>query len=626
MGKTGTAAGTPPGAAVAIVVVALVTCAVALLAGGGSPRAVPDGLPGAGAPTGWALPLVGLLGRLAAVGVVGSLLVAAVLVPARPDGRCGAPASRAGTCAGRWAAAWSLLAVVELVLLARDVAGVPLGELDPGLLRAVLSSTPGRALGLVAVVAAVLSVLAPPVRTRGAARGLLAAAVLVLAPGAAAGHASASADTDVTASALVVHVVAATLWVGGLAALALLLRGDVAALQVAAPRFSALALGAYVALAGSGVIAVVAELGTSPATWAGGYGALVLAKVLVLLLLGAVGHTHRRRTIPRLGTPAGHRAFLRLAAAELVLMGAATGLAVALSRTPLPTPAAVAAPGHGPGHAGLPVTVEPISVDALATAWRPNAVVLVVLALSLAGYLRGVRVLRARGCEWPRVRTCAFVAGVVVAGTVLCSGVALYALATVSVQVSQLLVTLLVVPALLLLGAPVRLYEQQGGTLPRGGWAGRAGRLAVRPVGGAGATCLLVLAVYRTPLIELSQRSPTVHLVVLALALGCGLLLLWPSLGGDRAGAPGDTEEQGWSLVAVAACLGLLAGQLRYGDRLLAGDWFLELRWSWVDPVADQHLAAGVLAGAAGAVLVLALVLVVRDPARSAVNDAAARA
>ncbi len=62
---------------------------------------------------------------------------------------------------------------------------------------------------------------------------------------------------------------------------------------------------------------------------------MLLAMVAALVVLGWAGWAHRRRTIRAVaaGRP---RAFLALAAAELVLMAGAAGLAVGLSATPPP--------------------------------------------------------------------------------------------------------------------------------------------------------------------------------------------------------------------------------------------------------------------------------------------------
>jgi putative copper resistance protein D len=76
-------------------------------------------------------------------------------------------------------------------------------------------------------------------------------------------------------------------------------------------------------------------------------------------------------------------------------------------------------------------------------------------------------------------------------------------------------------------------------------------------------------------------------------------------LGVDAVASAPRAAERLACLVVLDGCLALLAVQLRYGDRLLAGRWFLELRWGWVDPVADQRLAGLVVGAVAGLILVL---------------------
>jgi putative copper resistance protein D len=170
---------------------------------------------------------------------------------------------------------------------------------------------------------------------------------------------------------------------------------------------------------------------------------------------------------------------------------------------------------------------------------------------------------------------------------------------------------MLVVPVLLLLGAPAALAAQArppgpSRVVPRRG-APRVARAPASPLPGAALSCAVVVLVYRTPLIELSQRSSWVHLLVLAVAVVTGLLLFGPVVDADLVHRPGFASEWVWGVAALAGCLALLAVQLRHGDRLMAGDWFLELRWSWVDPVADQRVAGTVVAVAAVAVLATAL-------------------
>jgi putative copper resistance protein D len=306
-----------------------------------------------------------------------------------------------------------------------------------------------------------------------------------------------------------------------------------------------------------------------------------------------------------------------VAGIELVLMGTALGLAAALARTP---PPAAPTPTHGAGHSTLPSAVDPFSLAQLATAWRVNALVLLAIAVAAGAYLVGVRTLARHGRRWPVSRTAMFVTALLVAVVDLCSGVATYAPAMVSVQIAQLLVALLVVPALVALAAPLTLRQEVRDLRGAGGTPTVLDRVAARtltsPVLGAVAVNVLLLGLYRSSLVELSLRSPWVHLLVLALALAAGFALLCPVLAVDRlpSSSAGVVERMG-SLGAVIGCLGILAAQLRYGDRLLAARWFLELRWGWVDPVADQRLG-GAIIGVTAAVMValLAAAVVRRTP------------
>lgn len=612
--KTGGALAARPRAAVLLTGVAATgttVCIVALLLGGGRPETVPLGLPDPGALTGWALRLARLLGQLVAVLTVGSLMVGAALVP---GGRGRSPAlaplaRRAVRAGGGWAAAWAALATSAVLLTASDTAGVPLNDLDLSVLRAAGSTTQVRGLALTAAGAVAVAIMSGRVASARGCRGVLLVALASLLPTALTGHSASAVDTDIASTGLVVHVLAAAVWTGGLAGVLLHLRAAPEAVAVAVPRFSVLALVAYSALAGSGLITATTRLDPSLSAWTSGYGAIVAVKMALLVALGVLGHLHRRRSLPEL-TSGRTAPFLRLAAVELVIMGAALGLAAALTRTPVPpAPAALTQPAHGTGHPSLPGVVDPIALSELATAWRLDALVLVVLGVAVAAYAAGVRTLIGRGRTWPLTRSAAFFAGLLVALVDLCSGVATYAPAMVSVQVAQLLVAMLAVPALLLLGAPVTLWLRVAGLdgtghLP-GALTSPAARALTNPVVGAALGCALLVGVFRTPLIELSVRAFWVHLMVLSLAVVSGLVLLWPVLGVDPVPEPRGLVVRGWCVLAVVASLVLLAVQLRYGDRLLAGDWFLELRWGWVDPVADQRLAGAIVGAAAVATVVL---------------------
>ena len=144
---------------------------------------------------------------------------------------------------------------------------------------------------------------------------------------------------------LATHVIAASVWLGGLLALGVHVRST-DLLAEALPRYSRVALACFTLVAVSGVVmgwvalTEPRELLTTP------YGQLLLGKTAALGTLGVLGHLHRQRTLPA-AAAWRPRAFRRLAAVELVVMVATAALAVGLSRT---------APPDGGDHAAAIAT------------------------------------------------------------------------------------------------------------------------------------------------------------------------------------------------------------------------------------------------------------------------------
>lgn len=580
--------------------VAVASCVATLLLAGGAPPDLPVGMTDPGPVVGWGLRCVRLAGLLAGVLTIGSLLVSAGLSTRLESGRRALPAAR------RAATAWVATGVVGYVLSVCDIAGLPLRGVSSTTLLAGLTATAPAAQLIAAALAAVVAVASSGTGSPSQARALLVVGISAALPVPVVGHVAAAEDGGVSVSGLVVHVAAALVWTGGLAGLFLHLRTDRQALAVAVPRYSALALGAYLALTGSGLVAASAALPFTgegwEVAWSSGYAGVVAAKVAVLIVLGALGMSHRRRSVPRIlaGEP---RSFIRLAAVELVVMSIAAGLATGLSHTPLP-------PRGGSDHAGTG-RVDGLSFLTVLGTWRPNAVVLLALGLALAAYLHARRRLAATGQHWPRVRTGCFVASVILAALALCSSVVAYASLLLSLHLAQLLVMLLVVPPLLLLGRPLALSRAAYGVdLP-----GVILRLLASPATGAVASCLLLTVVYRTPLTVWSLQSPWWHLLVLAGAVACGVALMWPVLGEADQAAARRGQWAAW-LSAVVACLAVLGVQLRTSDQMLAAAWFLELRLGWADPVTDQRLAGTLTVLSAGAMAVLGAAMLWRRPRR----------
>jgi kynureninase len=95
---------------------------------------------------------------------------------------------------------------------------------------------------------------------------------------------------------------------------------------------------------------------------------------VLVLALGGLGWRHRRRTMPAV---VAHQpgTFVRLAAVEVVVMAAAFGLAVALSRSPTPLPRERDLAALSPAERLLGYDVPALTVGHLLTAWRLDSLV-----------------------------------------------------------------------------------------------------------------------------------------------------------------------------------------------------------------------------------------------------------
>jgi copper transport protein len=244
---------------------------------------------------------------------------------------------------GAWA---GLAASVLAAVLLQGVygAGQGIGHLFwPNVLHATLDSRYGRALGtrLVLVVVALFAFTSTLASVPGKSRrgrttpaviwGLLMAALA--ATWSVADHAGTGSQLALAVPADIVHLVAMSTWLGGLAMLVTVVlrlpspravrgaarRGDQMAAADAAQaviRFSPLALGCVVAIVATGTYMAWRNAGTLGALTATTYGRLVLAKVAGLCLLIGLGYLARRRIADGLQPPV-----TALRAAELVTAG-----------------------------------------------------------------------------------------------------------------------------------------------------------------------------------------------------------------------------------------------------------------------------------------------------------------
>ncbi|GHG57879.1 ABC transporter permease [Sinomonas cellulolyticus] len=458
----------------------------------------------------WGLPLSKMLLNLSLAAVLGGITFAVGILPRHPtprrthhgahdtdpaagDGGDEHPAfTRALRVATGGAIAWTITAIAVLVLTHSDLVGQPLsGSADytKQLVFFMTNLDVGRAWLMTVIIAAVVATLLFAVRslTGLALTGLLSVAGLV--PMALIGHSASSNDHEGAINSLFLHLVGASLWVGGIAVLALLgrtlagspdrphgashasaavgasrQRGVVRTVQATDAteatlrRFSALALFAFVLVVASGVINALIRLPRLEDLFSSAYGQLILAKATLAVVLGGIGYMHRQWIIPQLGRGLSARRVLwQLIGVEAVVMGAVSGLAVALSRSAPPEPTTYS-PDASPAFILTGYELPPeLTPSRWLTEWRADWLWVTVAVFGAITYILGMVKVARRGDPWPWLRAISWFAGLIALTYITSGPPAVYGRVLFSAHMVDHMMLTMVAPLFLVLGSPVTL-------------------------------------------------------------------------------------------------------------------------------------------------------------------------
>ena len=583
----------------AVAGVAVCATMAALWVGGGRPVASATGLPDPGQLTLWLLPFAHLTADAAAVVTVGFLLAPAALIATRQGG-LSTRAQRATRIASWAAVVWAAAALSLLVLTLSDILAVPLGQaLSPSALTSYVSQIPqGGAWAMVALLATVVAVTARESGTSGSAWVALALAVIALLPPALTGHAASAGDHDVATSALVLHIGAVVVWVGGLLSITWYALGGGRDVPLAVRRFSVLAGWAYVAVGLSGVIGAVVRLHQLPELWSSGYGRLVMAKTALFVALGAIGWWHRRRTLAELDAGRS-RSFVRFAMVEALIMGATVGVAAALARTAPPVLSGARSPTETDVVLGFSMPPPPTLWHYL-TLWRLDVLVFGVIIVCCVYYLRWFARLRRRGDHWPVGRLIAWYAGLLTAAVATTSGLATYGRVVFSDHMVQHMLLGMMAPVLLVLGAPItlalRALPASGAGQPRGAREhllallhSRVVRVLTNPIV---ALLLFVTApymVYFSNLFEVAMRNHWAHEAMHVHFILVGYLFYETLIGTDPLPHRASYPLRLLTLLASMPFHAFFAIALMQSNTVIASSYYALVAPSWApDRLADQ--------------------------------------
>lgn len=622
---------------VGTVLAALVAAALTLVVGG-AVEAVP-GLSNPGWTVQVGLPAVRAVAEVSMAVAIGALLLAAFLVPPQRSGFLDVSGYRAVRAAAVAASVWAVAAALMVPLTVSDTLGRPVGEvLDLGLLAQTVprlsTSTAWLTTSLIALVvlAACRTVLG-----WGWTVVTFGLALVGPLPVTLTGHSATGGAHDVASDSLMLHVIAACLWVGGLVAVlaTAAARGPdrAAALATAVPRFSQLALVCWIVVGLTGMVNALVRV--APADlFTTGYGALVVGKAVALVALGGLGLAHRRRTVAR--AAAGEaRALVRLAAVEVVVMLATVGLAVALGRSA--PPASAAAPASRTELLiGYDLTAPPTALRLLVD-WRFDLIYGTAAIVLAVVYLVGVRRLRRRGDAWPVGRTIGWLCGCASLLVATSSGIGRYGPAMFSVHMAEHMILSMLVPILLVLGAPVTLALR---ALRPAGRAGPPGprewllagvhspwaRFFTHPLVTLPLFVGSYYALYFSGLFAAALPVHGAHVFMNLHFLLTGLLFFWPLIGVDPSPRRLPPAARLGVLFASVPFHAFFGVALMSASTVIGGGFYRALALPWVtDPLRDQQ-AGGGLAWASGELPLLLVVIALlvqwsRHDERSARRD-----
>lgn len=592
-----------------LVAVALVVLFVALTLGGAAAeREVLD--PGSFIRLG--LPVSKMLVNISAAGMIGALAFAVWVLSRQRKEYNTALDFAAGS-----AAVLSVAALATLLFTFVEIAGItPAAEdlFGSALAQFVTDIELGRLWLLVVILAAVTTVLAFAIRDQRAVLLVLAAAVASVLPLAQQGHAAGASGHNQAVTALTVHLIAVAVWLGGLLTVAVLSRTlDRPRLAVVTLRYSTLALLAFIGVASSGIVSSALRLNAPSELFTTGYGGILLAKIVALTALGTFGALQRRRFINRLSTPGtvGTRAFWMLVTLELAIMGIASGLAAALGRTQTPVPQTVFSGEQRVTPAEL-LTGDPLPPEitgtTMFTSWKFDLAWTLVAAFGIFFYLAAVWRLRRRGDRWPLLRTVLWVAGMLLLFYATNGILNAYEQYLFSVHMLGHMLLAMIIPTLLVLGAPVTLALRTIRKRKDGSWGTREwimwglhtpyAKFITHPIVAAVLFAGSLWIFYYSPLMRWATTDHLGHQWMIVHFLFTGYLFALSLIGIDPVPYRFPYPLRLVTLFATMGFHAFFGISIMSNTSLLLADWYGAMGRTWgLAPLDDQSLGGGIAWG-----------------------------
>ncbi|MEY2841516.1 MAG: hypothetical protein RLY74_657 [Actinomycetota bacterium] len=451
----------------------------------------------------------------------------------------------------------------------------------------VTQTSLGRLQAIQVVASVALFLINPIIRRIGGAFFAFGIALFGLVAPVFESHSAQAGSHGLAIGTLVIHVIAISIWFGGVSALYFM---DRETRSIALPRVSTISTWSLVAIVATGVTSSLLRLGLS-SDWFTIYGLLIIIKVVILGSIVVIALKIKKNL-----------AQVHLVGFESALLVITMIIGSLLSRV---TPLIDAELPVDPARDLVGVTMPAAPTwQRLFFEYEADALILGALIFVTALYIRGVVALVRRGDRWPVGRTISFAIGISLLDYSTSGGLGLYGIFSFKYHMVAHMVLSMIAPIFIILSAPLTLALR---TLPQGRgkeergirrWFlsilhSRISSIWTHPITALAIFDGSLFALYFTPLFGDLMSSHFGHLAMNLHFIGAGLLFFYVIVGVDP--NPRRTHHLVRMVILLAAMSihAFFSLALMSSTTLIDGGYYESLQRPWdLDLLADQRTGA----------------------------------
>lgn len=547
---------------------------------------------------------------LSSFATIGALLALAFLILDK-DGKLSTSGKKIRSIISISASLWFLSSFLNILFTLANILGGPVSSvLDLTVIQSfVFQISLGQYLFFQMAIAFLITLTSRAITSTGYTAILLLIALIAVAAPVFQSHSASSGSHALAIGSLFIHVIALSFWVGGVIAIALLNKDD---RKVSLPRFSHIALWAAIAVVLSGVLNASVRLNFA-AAWTTSYAYVVILKVAVTFVLLFIGYKHRNYLAAK--PSVNWSAMTRLISVEAGIMTFVTLLGSWLSSNQPPVRGGAQEFNAALAITGLNMPEAP-TFSRILFEYNPDVLMIGLLVLAVALYIKGVVVLTRRGDKWPVGRTISFALGISAIDFATSGGLGVYSYFAFSWHMVAHMVLGMIAPIGIVLGAPItlalRTLPQSRDGVERGvrgllisALHSRYSRVITNPIVALAIFDGSLFVLYFTPLFGGMMQSHRGHLLMGVHFLLAGILFFHVIVGIDPNPRKVPHLVRIGILLAAMSIHAFFSVALMSTTTLIDGGYFESLQRPWsTDLLADQK-SGGAIGWAMGEIPIL---------------------